>query len=666
MASYRVGFSSGAGSSMTRGSGVSAGRGSKLKSWHKPYKEDNKCSGSGGSSSKGETKTIEEQKQELRDHARQKANINSLVRAGYSLNEATAEVTGMNPKNTVTSVGGLSSLATTPPSVKLTESLKNESNTPEGKSKSGFLNTVVSWVDKKTAEASNRLSSKLSGGDKDVSGPSRYLYKQGLDVLNFTEETSEKIKSSGFGGDVVSTVASVPVSLSGKLIGSALMLPAGTETAIKNPDVIPDAAVVMGSSLTVGAARDLKENPVEFLTETALTVGAFSALGKATKGTKNALKFSQKTEIPVTDLARQEVITGNVMFPTAKKGTSVTNIISEFEKTKARYPEQLPSSNYGIHSTSIELPKKLTTIPGTSETPGLYVGPDASLHFTRAGTKPKIKLFGGDSKSIDPSIDFIGLKGIERIPAGLSKDLTKANAFMFSGAKKGVGYTTVKMEQGLKVGSRERELVIPPDTEFLKTQSKYFTKWSGKKMSVNVFEPAEVPTIPRAINKINRHSPKKNNYKASDIGSSYLKEPEYTIVTPSKIRNSALSRIIEEPSIPKSLLSVPSIPKGGLSSKLRDIIGSESTIKNITEIPNYSTFFGSSKKSVLSTSQAGAKGVYDILIPGIPMQKKKLPIKTAPKLRYGQNKKEKGDPLMWKYGRLTNNWKNPLTINFKY
>jgi hypothetical protein len=71
---------------------------------------------------------------------------------------------------------------------------------------------------------------------------------------------------------------------------------------------------------------------------------------------------------------------------------------------------------------------------------------------------------------------------IKRLPADLRANRAAANEFMLEGAKKGTGYTSVKMEQGVKVQATEPELIIPPETRLIKNAdlSGYYTKWKGR------------------------------------------------------------------------------------------------------------------------------------------------------------------------------------------
>ena len=334
-------------------------------------------------------------------------------------------------------------------------------------------------------------------------------------------------------GATVDTAAGVIHGVSG--------VPLATEVAIRDPSRYPKA-IMGGLAIAAGSTvQTAKGNPVR---TAGAIAGAVITEKVAVRGATIAgdnIRVAGRSRVDITELAKPEVVTGKVNFPTAPRGTPVTSVLDDFRQTKELYPDRssLPRtptgavSDVGIHVSPGSLPKKGVTIKGSSETPGLYVGPDASLHFAGVDKSTKFKLFGKSSPITEPSINFVQLQEINRLPSSLRSDLKGANQFMQTEAKKGAGYTSVKMEEGLKFGRREKELIIPPDTEFKQVKSDYYTVYRGRKIPVNLYE----------TNLNLEITPRKNikRGRKSSIADSYRDPNPQALITPGSLKLAGVS-----------------------------------------------------------------------------------------------------------------------------
>lgn len=272
-------------------------------------------------------------------------------------------------------------------------------------------------------------------------------------------------------------------------------VPLAAEIAVKEPEKI-GASVALGTGLIVGSTVKLaKEDPARLIGNIAGAAIAGKALGKGKTLLSDEIRTAGKVEIPIETIAQENIITGKATFPTVPKNTSIKSVMESFKTTSELHPEskalQSMGGKFGIHVTKGELGKAVTITKGASETPGLYVGPDASLHFSGVAN-PKFKLFGL-AKASKPEIDFIQMTDTARLPRNLRNNLPAANKFMWEDATKGKGYSTVKMESRITVAPTEPELVVPPGSKLAKVPelSNYYAKWKGRKIPVNVYESLE-------------------------------------------------------------------------------------------------------------------------------------------------------------------------------
>jgi hypothetical protein len=229
-------------------------------------------------------------------------------------------------------------------------------------------------------------------------------------------------------------------------------------------------ALIVGTGVMIGATvKGLKEDPATTLGELTGMYLVGKGSGKAVNKIGDEMRTRGRIEVPVETLAQEKVITGAVTFPTDPKGTPGSSVLADFKQTANLHPQpeilKQMGGEYGVHVSPGELGKKSITRVGTSEAPGLYTGPDASLHFAGLNMQ-KYKLLGFEKDSA-PTVNFMQMKGTKMATKSLRSDSMGAYDFTLNKAKKGYGIQLLqKMESGLKVASMEPELVIPLGTEY--------------------------------------------------------------------------------------------------------------------------------------------------------------------------------------------------------
>jgi uncharacterized membrane protein YgcG len=385
------------------------------------------------------------------------------------------------------------------------------------------------------------------------------------------------------------------------LIQGAAGVPGAIEIGVKNPAAL-GGALIVGTGVMIGATvKGLKEDPATTLGELTGMYLVGKGSGKAVNKIGDEMRTRGRIEVPVETLAQEKVITGAVTFPTVPKGTPVSSVLADFKQTANLHPQpeilKQMGGEYGVHVSPGELGKKSITRVGTSEAPGLYTGPDASLHFAGLN-KQKYKLLGFEKDSA-PTVNFMQMKGTKRLPKSLRSDSKGAYDFTLNKAKKGTGYTTAKMESGLKVASMEPELVIPPGTEYAlnANASGFYTKFKGRKLPVNVYERVKNPLGTKKAVADTVKGEKGRVYRESDYSGMneriLLSDRDIAALgSRSKVNSSSSSKVPSSSKI--SNLLKPSLP-ASLSSSRKSTKSS-----GISSI--------SSLKSPLSSRKSGSKG----------------------------------------------------------
>jgi len=338
----------------------------------------------------------------------------------------------------------------------------------------------------------------------------------------------------------------------GQVVSFFGMVPSAAEYAVRDADEFAVSLVPGAVMAGKGMVKHAKEEPFVFVGEMAGMLALTYGVGKVVRGVKGKVveeaKFYGKTEIPVEQIVKPEVIRGVTRFPVSK--APPRKLITAFEQTEytqlAKIAADEVQATKAWHAAPKEFGKAGEVAIGESELPGLYTAPSLSPWFLRVSAKPKYKLLGlGLDKALKPSALLIKMKGIERLPKGIrEKGFKGAREFMFEEAELGKGYITPKYERGWRVTPREEEAVIPPETPLTRTEFTKFLKWERKKIPIHEYAVEGSKGITRDI---------KAFEKAGEVSRRYGKEyrwyVEYRepIITPSRLaRLTFLGDVIEE------------------------------------------------------------------------------------------------------------------------
>lgn len=539
----------------------------------------------------------------------------------------------------------------TPEQAKRMATLLGSENTPSGtgqegsialkpgeKTKESVLAAFASGV--KTGEVSQETSARLSGAISQ-SGASKKVYDSGLQLAEKLRNVGNKAVDKGtdavLAANKYNPLSIVPqstleavaptankfvkgavVNSTTGLIQGAAAVPTAVETAVKNPAAF-GGVLLVGTGVMIGSTvQGLKNDPVTTLGELTGMYMIGKTSGKAVNKIGDEVRTRGRIEVPVETLAQEKVISGKATFPTVPKGTPISSVLADFKQSVNLHPQpellKKMGGEYGVHVSPGDRGAKFTTKIGSSEAPGLYTGPDASLHFAGLD-KTKYKLLGL-AKDSSPTINFMQMKGIERLPKSLRGNSKGAYDFTLNKAKKGKGYTTAKMESGIKVGAVEPELVIPPGTEYAlnANASGFYTKFKGRKLPVNVYERVKNPLNVRKGATDTVKASKGKVYRESDYSGLnervVLSDRDLAAMgsrskgkssSKRSVSSSGISSLIK-PSVPSSLSSsrksskVSSIPSSIRPSKSGSRSGSRSS-SYAPSIPSSGSGGGSSGSS---------------------------------------------------------------------
>jgi|GEM_PF-4943841 len=317
------------------------------------------------------------------------------------------------------------------------------------------------------------------------------------------------------------------------------MLPVGLEGAIKDPGSVPKG-IVTGAGIVAGSLyKQAKESPAQFAGE---MIG-MAAIGKLGSAAKNKASLVGKEYLPPEKIIRPEVLSGAKEFPLAPKGTTASQLIKDFETSPYRYPRtEVPG---GWHATPQRFAAETISQPGSSSVVGLHLGPDVSPHFLGVSEKggiPKVKLFGWGETARRPAANWVDVQNIRSLPEGIrGKGAAVTNEYLMNQAPKGQGYVTPKFESLIKQRAAEREIVVPPGTELIRTESKYYTKFRGKEVPVDRYQ-ARPENAPQGkislsglgdIRRSNKRVTAEDLYKESEYYRS-IGDNRYPIFTPGR------------------------------------------------------------------------------------------------------------------------------------
>jgi len=276
-------------------------------------------------------------------------------------------------------------------------------------------------------------------------------------------------------------------------------------------------------------------------------------------------------EIYTEEVVSKPVLRGEETFPGATRRLPSQKLVRYFQEEKFTPPQLRKEGVKVWHATAKEFPKE-TEVPYAQELRpsdiyGLYVSPEVSPHFMRAGGE--YKGFGLDLPSISkPTALSIETKGVTRLPKRARTSIEKARDFMLEEAEAGRGYVTAAYE----LGKPEYEAVLPPGTPLERLGADYFFRYQGRKVPIMEYRAGDITKIdvtkPREIAKI-------GSGKYSAVGKIGYEYPRVkpSLITPYQFTGAGLSKIeppeemfVYEPSYTYEPSYVkPSAPISGVS-----------------------------------------------------------------------------------------------------
>jgi len=298
------------------------------------------------------------------------------------------------------------------------------------------------------------------------------LTKEVVDFETWVKDKAQNVRDLkipfGEGGPVKYPRESI--ARTAELIGG---VPASIEKVVKSPESIPGFATTGLHAMTIGLAKQFKDDPIQTTSDIALTMGLFRGVGKVRGKVTTSITSARRGKIEPSAIIEDIVLTGERKFPvTGKPGVTTDAAISEFirseknirtaiETGKVEPPitAKLTGSSKKFlddvaktegemsawHATQTGFPKTTTAQIGTSSTPGLHVAPSLSPHFLGVGGETAVF---GFRKSGKPSAISIQVESFQRIPHTSRKTSESMNTFLNEQVKtagpQGIAFITTK------------------------------------------------------------------------------------------------------------------------------------------------------------------------------------------------------------------------------
>lgn len=305
----------------------------------------------------------------------------------------------------------------------------------------------------------------------------------------------------------------------------------------------------------------------EIFGESALSFAAIGlGYGAGSKGAEMlyGLKTTRgRTEIPLSNMLRESVISGKESFPLAPSSTH----LKLFQETKIKIPELTEGKPGGFHVTPEKFwSKEITPQAGTSELPGLYVSSEPSIHFG--------KIAGGSSSSL------FKLPTLKSITSGNKPAIAflKPERFREVGFEKVTPYKIGEQEfkfefkQSAKQGfidvpklKNEIEGVARIDAgSYIYESGKYYTTIRGVRVPIDVFKAGKGEI------KLNLDVGKKGKGFSSE---QYGYIPERTSLLDVR---SSLGKSLGSPSYSTSISNSMYVPNSSYSPSSSNLLGGSS------------------------------------------------------------------------------------------
>ena len=328
----------------------------------------------------------------------------------------------------------------------------------------------------------------------------------------------------------------------------AAQIPTGIEYAIREPKLFRESVPVGAAIYTKEMGKAFKERPWETTGEIVGTALIGKGITKGVGKIGETIRFYGKTEIPVEQIIKADIVSGKEQFPVSR--VHPQKLIKTFEESPyTRIGNIEEGAVKAWHATPREFAKVTEVQAGESELPGLYVAPSLSPHFLKI-SEPRYKLFGfGLPRPTKPAALLITTKGIERLPEFIREaDFKAAREFMLTGAEKGKGYITPKYERGWRYTLREEEAVIPPETGLERVEFTKYFRWKGKKVPIHEYR-VKVTDAGKIADSIKRdaQSIERAGKVTRRYATQYERYAEYRepIITPQRIVLSSIVKQIE-------------------------------------------------------------------------------------------------------------------------
>lgn len=252
--------------------------------------------------------------------------------------------------------------------------------------------------------------------------------------------------------------------------------------------------------------EQFKEDPAGSIAE---LIGSFIGGGVAFHGVDTALtkvKGYVRTrglpEVPAEKVVNNEVLNGKKVFAeypeqlakshnVQAKVKYLNNVNQPVKETIEKATGVKGGEYLGLHATDREFAPITKVATGSSESPGLYVAPEASPYFLRLGTPAQPtastslkSLFGKPKFTRDPTLIAVQTEKVEPYPSSI-RTIGQYNEYVMKNAGTGKNIITFASTKG---GKPEMESIIPPETTLVRVSEGARTEWMGVKVPIRIYK----------------------------------------------------------------------------------------------------------------------------------------------------------------------------------
>gem|GEM_PF-4835584 len=226
--------------------------------------------------------------------------------------------------------------------------------------------------------------------------------------------------------------------------------------------------------------------------QVARDVAFLTGMGFGIVGTGPAVKgyietYGRKIEVPAEAFIRESILTGKEQFPLYPRGTG--NLLKAFRIESRKFSAEeffgplKRNLSRVYHATPYQFGERTVVLPGTSESPGLYVSASGSPHFLKVPGYATTR-FGLPSWLWQkPAFVTLDLR-VSYIPGWVKRTMRAMNRFLLRSGK-AEGY--ISPASVLK-GKPEVEAIIPVNVQLTRVSKDFYTTLRGVRISVDVFK----------------------------------------------------------------------------------------------------------------------------------------------------------------------------------